>query len=338
VSGPDPAVAQVRRAVRAVLDGFEPGDLLLVGCSGGADSLALAAALAFEGPKAAVRAGAVVVDHQLQAGSSERALSTADVLRRLGLDPVEVATVVVGTDGGPEASARTARYAALDGAAERTGAAAVLLAHTRDDQAETVLLGLARGSGTRSLAGMAATSASGRYRRPLLDLDRAVTRQACAALGLDPWQDPHNADPRFARARVRHEVLPVLERELGPGVAVALARSAALARADADALDAIASAAAAEVLGPDGELDVVALAALAPAVRSRVLRQAALAAGCPATDLAAGHVAALDELVVGWHGQLAVDLPGGVAARRACDRLSFAPAASRRSSRGGRPS
>ncbi|MFI5101322.1 MAG: ATP-binding protein, partial [Actinomycetes bacterium] len=229
---------------------------------------------------------------------------------------------------------------------------AVLLAPTRDDQAETVLLGLARGSGNRSLAGMAATSASGRYRRPLLDLDRAVTRQACAALGLQPWDDPHNLDPRYARARVRHEVLPVLERALGPGVAAALARSAALARADADALDAIAADAAERVCGPDGDLDARALAELAPAVRTRVLRRAALAAGCPATDLAAVHVAALDALVVRWHGQAAVELPGGVAAGRACDRLSFAPGAepargsrgtqgtkgTRPRSRGGRPS
>jgi tRNA(Ile)-lysidine synthase len=325
--------------VRVVLAAFEPGDLLLVGCSGGADSLALAAAVAFEAPKAAVRAGAVVVDHGLQDGSAQRARATAEVLRGLGLDPVEVATVTVGRDGGPEAAARAARYGALDAAAERTGAVAVLLAHTRDDQAETVLLGLARGSGTRSLAGMAPSSASGRYRRPLLELDRAMTRQACAALGLDPWQDPHNLDPRFARARVRHEVLPVLERTLGPGVAAALARSATLARADADALDAIAAAAAAQVRGPDGALDAAALAALAPAVRSRVLREAALAAGCPATDLSAGHIRAMDQLVVGWHGQLAVDLPGGVAASRACDRLSFASAGPpvRRRYRGGRP-
>ncbi len=325
MSGPDPAVARIRLAVREVVAGCEPGDLLLVACSGGADSLALAAAVAFEAPKAAVRAGAVVVDHQLQGGSAERSLATATVLRRLGLEPVEVATVSVGGDGGPEGAARTARYAALDAAAERTGAAGVLLAHTRDDQAETVLLGLARGSGTRSLAGMAPVSAAGRYLRPLLDVGRAQTRRACAALGLEPWDDPHNADSRFARSRVRHEVLPVLERALGPGVADALARTATLARADADALDAIANDAATGLLGPDGDLDATELGRLAPAVRGRVLRLAAAAAGCPPTDLSAVHVRALDALVTRWHGQGAVDLPGGVAASRACDRLSFAP-------------
>jgi tRNA(Ile)-lysidine synthase len=323
VSGPDPAVATVRRAVRAVLADREPGDLVLVACSGGADSLALADAAVFEARAAAVRVGAVVVDHGLQEGSADQAATTAATLRVLGLDPVEVATVTVDGGGGPEAAARTARYRALDDAADRLRAAAVLLGHTRDDQAETVLLALARGSGTRSLAGMAPVSASGRYLRPLLAVDRVTTVAACAAAGLRPWLDPHNADPRYARVRVRAGVLPVLERELGPGVAAALARSAALSRADADALDAIAGQAAAAVTDADGELEVAALAQLLPAVRTRVLRSAALAAGCPATDLSAAHVLAVEALVVAWHGQRGVDLPGGVVARRACDRLSI---------------
>jgi tRNA(Ile)-lysidine synthase len=214
---------------------------------------------------------------------------------------------------------------ALDAAATRTGAAVVLHGHTRDDQAETVLLGLARGSGTRSLAGMPA--ASGRYRRPLLDLDRRTTLQACAAQRLRPWQDPHNADPAYARARVRHEVLPALEKALGPGVAAALARTAALARADADALDALAAAAVLAATADQGGLDTAVLTGLSAAVRGRVLHRAALAAGCPGSDLSAGHVRALDALVTDWHGQGPIDLPGGVAAGRACDRLWFAPRA-----------
>jgi tRNA(Ile)-lysidine synthase len=328
VSGPDPAVAQVRLAVRAVLSAIEPGELVLVACSGGADSMALAAAVAFEAPRLAVRSGAVVVDHGLQDGSAEVADATARALRGMGLDPVEVATVEVTPGGGPEAAARSARYQALDAAADRLGATAVLLGHTRDDQAETVLLALARGSGTRSLAGMPATSRDGRYLRPLLELNRATTRRACEAEALEPWDDPHNADPRFVRVRVRREVLPVLERELGPGVTAALARSAALARADADALDELAVTASREATGPTGDLDATVLAAMLPALRSRVLRAAAIAAGCPAGDLTAGHVRAVEALVVDWHGQAGVDLPGGVAARRACDRLSLAvPAA-----------
>jgi tRNA(Ile)-lysidine synthase len=328
VTGPAPSVAAVRVAVRAALADLvdragrpagAPPPLVLVACSGGADSLALAAATAFEAPRAAVRAGAVVVDHGLQDGSAARARSVAGTLRGLGLDPVEVVAVQVGREGGPEAAARTARYAALDAAADRTGATAVLLGHTLDDQAETVLLGLARGSGARSLAGM--SPRSGRHLRPLLGLRRATTRAACAAAGLEPWDDPHNADPAFARSRVRGRALPVLEDELGPGVAEALARTADLLRADADALDAWAADAAATVVGPDGSLDAVALAALPAAVRTRLLRSAALAAGSPAGDLAAVHVAALDALVTAWHGQGPVDLPGRVGARRACDRL-----------------
>ena len=321
MTGPDPAVAQVRLAVRRSLADLEPGSVVLVACSGGADSLALAAATVFEGRAAALSVGAVTVDHALQDGSAERAARLADVLRSRGLDPVEVVAVCVGTEGGPEAAARSARYAALDAVAVRTQAAAVLLGHTRDDQAETVLLGLARGSGARSLAGMAA--AFRHYRRPLLDVDRATTRQAALAEGFEPWDDPHNADPGFARARVRTDVLPALERGLGPGIAAALARTAALLRADADALDGWAERARAEAAGAEGDLDIAVLAALPAAVRRRVLRAAAVSAGAPAGSLAAVHVDALEALVTTWHGQGPVDLPGGVGGRRVYDRLSF---------------
>ncbi|UNS98223.1 tRNA lysidine(34) synthetase TilS [Streptomyces tubbatahanensis] len=214
--------------------------LVLVACSGGADSMALASALAFEAPRLGVRAGGVTVDHGLQAGSAERAEDVAARLTDLGLAPVEsVAVRIARTSTGPEAAAREARYAALDEVAERHGAAAVLLGHTRDDQAETVLLGLARGSGTRSLSGMAAVSGpQGRYRRPFLGVDRQTTRKACMVQSLPVWDDPHNADPAYTRSRVRHEALPALEKALGKGVIEALARTAQLSRDDADALDA----------------------------------------------------------------------------------------------------
>jgi tRNA(Ile)-lysidine synthase len=318
--GPSPAVAAVRLAVRRVLADLEAGDLVLVAASGGADSLALAAAAAFEVPRLGLRAGAVTVDHGLQPGSGESALQVAATLTGLGLDPVEVRTVQVGSGGGPEAAARSARYTALDAAADEHGAAAVLLAHTRDDQAETVLLGLARGSGGRSLAGMAARS--GRYRRPLLGLDRATVRSA--ADGLPVWDDPHNEDPSFARVRVRRAALPALEEALGPGIAAALARTAALLRADTDALDEWAERAASDVTGRDGSLDVAALEQLPVAVRSRVVRRTVLAAGAPAGDLRADHVEAVDALVTGWHGQGPLQLPGGVTARRECGRLHIA--------------
>ena len=316
----------MRHAVRTALSDLTDGELVLVGCSGGADSLALAAACAFEAPRAGLRAGAVTVDHGLQPGSADRAAALAGRLTKLGLAPVEVAVVTVGSAGGPEAAARAARYAALNAAADRLDAVAVLLGHTRDDQAETVLLGLARGSGPRSLAGMAPVSADGRYRRPLLGVDRATTAAACAAEGLPVWDDPHNSDPAFARVRVRRDVLPALTRALGPGVPEALARTADLFREDAAALDewaARAAASAAEAVGPDGGLAVDRLAELPTAVRRRVLRSAAIAAGCPPGELFAVHVEAVDALVVDWHGQLGIDLPGGITARRHYGRLCF---------------
>ncbi|MBO8192363.1 tRNA lysidine(34) synthetase TilS [Streptomyces oryzae] len=224
----------------APLPAEPPPPLVLVACSGGADSMALASALAFEAPRLGLRAGGVTVDHGLQPGSAERAQDVADRLTDLGLAPVESVAIQVGrTNTGPEAAAREARYAALDAIAERHGAAAVLLGHTRDDQAETVLLGLARGSGTRSLSGMAAVSGpGGRYRRPFLAIDRQTTRKACMVQSLPVWDDPHNTDPAYTRSRVRHEALPALEKALGKGVIEALARTAQLSRDDADALDA----------------------------------------------------------------------------------------------------
>ena len=324
--GPHPAVADVRRAVREALAGVTGDRLVLAACSGGADSLALAAALGFVAPRAGLRAGLLTVDHQLQQGSAERAEQVAALASSLGLAPAEVLTVDVGTAGGPEAAARDARYAALGAAADRLGAETVLLGHTRDDQAETVLLGLARGSGPRSLSGMAPVS--GRYRRPFLGLSRATTVAACAALGLDPWHDPHNDDVRYTRVRVRKTVMPLLEAELGPGVAEALARTARLARDDADALDSLAGSAYQDCALSDitgsVTLAVPKLEGLPGALRRRVLRRAAIAAGAPSGALSAAHVEAVDRLVTRWHGQKAVDLPGGLSAVRRYGTLILA--------------
>jgi len=320
MAGPPAAVAAVRRAVRATLADLPPGSLVLVACSGGADSLALAAAAAFCAPRSGRRAGLVTVDHALQAGSAGRAEAVADWARAAGLDPVVVATVDARGPGGPEAAARRARYAALAEAARSSGAVAVLLGHTRDDQAETVLLGLARGSGARSLAGMA--SVRGIYRRPLLDLPRRTTEAACAAAGLAPWTDPHNADPAFARVRVR-AALAVLEDALGPALPAALARTARLLRADADLLDDLAGPALAAARAGGAGLGCATLAGLPLALRSRVLREAATEAGAAAGALAASHVDALDALVVGWRGQGPVALPGGLRAERVAGRLKF---------------
>jgi len=319
MAGPHPAVAQVRSAVRPGLTASDQP--VLVACSGGADSLALAAAVAFEAPRVGVAAGAVTVDHGLQPGSAARAEATAGLLRNLGLAPVAVVRVEVGTDGGPEAAARSARYAALRTAAARHGAR-IALGHTLDDQAETVLLGLGRGSGPRSVAGMVAENPP--FWRPLLGLRRTATRAACAALELPVWDDPWNDDPAYTRVRLRTEALPLLEEVLGGGVAPALARTAALLREDLDLLDALAAAELDRLAGASG-LPADDVATLPTALRRRVLRGWLRAAGVP--DLQAVHLTAVDGLLTGWRGQGRVDLPGGAGVVRTSGRLVLLPPA-----------
>ncbi len=320
---PHPAVAAVRAAVRGTLADLDPDALVLAACSGGADSLALAEGLAFVAGSERRPAGAVVVDHGLQPGSAEVARHTAATLLGLGLDLVEVvpADVRPGPEG-LEAAARDARYAALDAVADRLGAGVVLLGHTRDDQAEQVLLGLVRGSGARSLAGM--PEARGRYRRPLLGLAREQTRAACEAEGLTWWDDPMNADPAFARVRARRAVAD-LDRDLGPGVAAALARTARQLRADADLLDALAAEATTGI--GEGPWHAAALAALPEAVRTRTWRRLLVVAGAPAGQVSSRHVQACDRLVTSWRGQGPVHAPGGLRVRRTGGLVSIGPAA-----------
>lgn len=297
-SGP---VAQLRAAVLAFAGAHLDGDgRWCVGLSGGADSLALTAVAAAVRPTTAL-----IVDHGLQAESAAVAERARAQALDLGCVDAQVLPVVVGTTGGPEAAARTARYAALGAA--RDGAP-VLLAHTLDDQAETVLLGLGRGSGARSLAGMRAHDEP--WCRPLLGVRRRTTVAACAALGLAAWQDPHNTDPRFTRVRLRTEVLPLLEEVLGGGVAEALARTAAALREDTEALD----AAAAEVDTSGGDLPVEGLHGLPAAVRRRVIRSWLLTGG--ACDLTDAQIRAVDALVTAWRGQGGVAVPSGLVRQR----------------------
>ena len=311
-----PAVAAVRLGVRRALAAVEPRQTVVVACSGGADSLALLAATVFEGRKAGWRVVGATIDHGLQEGSAERAAAVVEQMAGLGVDETYGVRVHVEPGGlGPEAAARRARYAVLEEVGERLDAAAVLLGHTRDDQAETVLLGLTRGSGGRSLAGM--RRSFDRFVRPLLDVARDDTVTACQVQDIAFWDDPHNADPAYTRSRVRHAVLPVLEEELGPGVAATLARTADQLRADMDHLDDLADAAYEALRAAGGALPVDGLAATAGPVRRRVLRLAALAAGAPSSELFHEHVLALDALVTDWHGQRWVDLPGPVRGRRA---------------------
>ncbi|SEI14730.1 tRNA(Ile)-lysidine synthase [Leifsonia sp. CL147] len=287
-----------------------PGALVLVGLSGGADSLALAAATAFEAPRSGYRAGAVIVDHALQSGSDAVAKRAAEQAAGLGLDPVLVERVQVDVHGGPEAAARAARHAAFDRALAQTGAERILLAHTLDDQAETVLLGLARGSGPSSLQGMLPDT--GRLLRPFLGLRREQTRAFCTDSRLDPWEDPHNDDLSYTRVRARSVVLPILERELGPGVAEALARTAGQLREDAEALDGLALEWAQELVSQteDGAvaLDVRGLAADPAALRQRIIRLVVSAEF--GVSLTRTHTLAVAALITDWHGQGPVDLPG----------------------------
>ena len=315
-----PAVAAVRLGVRRALADVEPGETVVVACSGGADSLALLAATVFEARKAGWRVIGATVDHGLQEGSAPHADRVVAQMAQLGADETVAVRVTVDPGGrGIEAAAREARYAVLSEVASRLGSLVVLLGHTLDDQAETVLLGLVRGSGGRSIAGM--RHAFDEFRRPLLEVTRAQTEAACSAEGIEAWEDPHNLDPRFTRARVRHRVLPVLEQELGPGVAAALARTADSLQADLAALDQAADECLATVSTGDG-LMVTELALRPAAVRTRVLRLAALAAGSPASELFRVHVLAMDDLLSGADNR-SVDLPGHLRCRRRGDFLVF---------------
>jgi tRNA(Ile)-lysidine synthase len=315
-----PSVAAVRLPVRAALGRLDPGDVVAVACSGGADSLALASAAVFEGHKLGLRIVGVTVDHGLQAGSAEQAERVVAQLASLGVDETLTARVQVDTASGmgPEAAAREARYAVLEEVATHVEARTVLLGHTLDDQAETVLLGLTRGSGGRSLQGM--RPGFGVFARPLLAVRRDDTVTACQVEGLEAWEDPHNSDPGYTRVRVRRRVLPVLEDELGPGIARALARTADQLRDDMALLDDLGAQALADARC-DGGLDVVRLAGMPAAIRHRVLRTAALDAGSPPSELTREHVLAVDALVTDWRGQRWIDLPGPLRAVRRDGRL-----------------
>ena len=324
-------------AVRACLTSFidEAGapPALVVGLSGGADSLALALTTIDVAARAGIPVITVTVDHGLREGSDEEARRVADLAASLGARAV-VETVMVGGQGGPEGAARDARRAALRAVGAREGAP-ILLGHTMDDQAETVLLRLARGSGPSSLRAIAPISRDGdgvTWLRPLLKLRRTDTEEACAQAGLAPVHDPTNdidgpwraADGSpLRRSALRHGAIPALASALGVDPVPALARTAALCAEDDDALSdrARALTAAARVAddtdpadrGMSVALAVAPLRGAPRAVRTRALREAAQAAGIRA--LSSAHIDAVDDLVVAWRGQGPIDLPGGLASR-----------------------
>ncbi|CAB5103843.1 MAG: tRNA lysidine(34) synthetase TilS [Actinobacteria bacterium] len=309
---------EIRSAVRSALEKLEAGDTVIVAVSGGADSLALAYALSLEAPKFAIRLHAVTIDHQLQSASGIQALEVVSQMKTLGIETT-IEKVSVEITEGLEASARKARYEALDSVGIKLNAAAIFLGHTRDDQAESVLLGLARGSGTRSLSGMA--EINGKYFRPLLSITREQTVSMCQESGLIPWSDPHNVDLNFARVRVRLQAMPILEETIGPGISEALARTAELVRHDADALDAWAEREIGQIDLSDLSCDY--LADLPRAIRSRIIRAAIYAAGAPSGSISADHVGSIEALVTAWSGQGAAHLPGGVKVERFSGRLSL---------------
>ena len=328
--------------------------LVLVACSGGRDSMALAAVSHIVCTSMGVRCGAVIVDHGLQAGSEQVASEAADRCRALGLGPVIVRNATVQARGeGLEAAARQARYDELCAAAHESGAIAVLLAHTMDDQAETVLIGLLRSRGVDALAGMPQvfTRSGVTFARPLLTLTRAETTGICEDLGVEYWDDPTNGDAVDGelpndyplRSRVRHDLLPAIERFAGFNVARHFAESARLARMDKEyldqrsdevmgeavaAVDWPASSAAVSTDAPRAcvagdtndsshgiglMISVRRIAREPEAIRLRVIAHALSQAGVNAS---AAQIAAIDRLVVDWHGQGGVSLPRGYSANR----------------------
>jgi len=311
------ATMVIRHAVRPWI---ERSDFrLLVGVSGGADSMALAVATLLEAKSAGIEVIAIIVDHQLQEGSADVAHNASETLKALGFETVEVVKVDVVLSDGMESSARRARFQAFDEAIAKYQPDYFLLAHTKNDQAESVLLGLARGSGTRSLSGIA--QVNGKFIRPLLEVGREITELACQENGITSWEDPHNSDLQYARVRVRREVLPLLESTLGPGIVSALARSASILREDADALDLLAGELFAGV--DPAKLDLSALESLPKALRIRLLRLSIYAMGAPEGSLSADHLAPVEALITNWHGQGEISLPGGVKVERISGRLSL---------------
>lgn len=357
MAGPHRALADTRNAVESAFRdaGVDAGSRVLLAVSGGSDSMALAQAALFVASRAGVLAASMTVDHGWRPDSLKEARATRDRLAGLGADPALVVTLDCDARrgaGGPEAASRAARYAALARAARTLGGepagsrppATVLLGHTADDQAETVLLGLARGSGARSIAGMpAASTVPGapdvRALRPFLGLRRSLLREALASEGVGWVEDPTNGPDSpvraadgtpLRRAAVRHHSLPALEEDLGPGVVEALARTAALLRADTEALDSIACEHATRL---GSELDVDGLRSLPQAVRTRILRSAAIAAGARPGELTSWHIIRLDGLVASRRSGACLHLPG-VGVELSAGRVIFDSAGARRRKEG----
>jgi tRNA(Ile)-lysidine synthase len=305
------SVAQgtVRHELRQLLtEHTKPGQKLLVAVSGGADSMALAAALEFEAKKLKLQISAAVIDHSLQKNSSKIAKQTADALVNLGYQQVVIESVQVAKVGGPEAAAREARYSALEKIRKQTKSDFVLLGHTQSDQAETVLLGLVRGSGAKSLSGM--SPRTGTLLRPLLGIERSTTEQFCKDSGIRFWIDPQNSDTRFVRVMIRKKVLPFLEKHLGVGISKNLVKTGDQLREDEIYLSQVSNKAFRKISKSSGStLSFAAgdLAKLSPAILNRVIK---IALDSFEKESSRVHVLAVADLVLSWHGQKPLSLPG----------------------------
>ena len=318
------AVANCRRAVRSALDlaPLKDGDLVLVAVSGGPDSLALAAATAFEAPRKGLRAKVIVIDHALQPGSDKVADAALVASNALGLDGEVRAVKVIKSGRGLEAEARDARYVELEKAREEFGAALVLLGHTLDDQAETVLLGLTRGSGLKSISGMTVWDSSRKLLRPLLGISRSEVLKSLSDQQIEFWNDPHNQDDRFTRVRIR-KLMGLLDEQLGPGLAVALSKTASIASLAEDYLETQAREleARAKTTSSDSSIHYsVSALDCHPALLRQTLRRIALQLG--AESLSMTQVETLAELVSNWHGQKSVPL-SGITVERVNNELVF---------------
>ena len=311
-------LSKARLAVRQSLQKLEPGDRIVVAVSGGADSLLLAHCINLESEELALQIHVVIINHQLQVDASDIALKTADVVRSLGMTEITIIPVEVVKKDGLEADARRARYEALQGYANELGVTAIFLGHNQDDLAESVLLGLTQGSGTKSLAGMAGVD--GLYVRPFLGLSREEIENACEEASIKYWSDPHNDDDRFTRVKIRKKILPLMESEIGPGIKEALARSARIFRDDSEALDILTDEIYSTISDPTS-IDVSLLEKLPSALRKRVIARALASLG--ATRVTFEQIGWVDALISHWHGQSAVALPAGITARRESGRLAL---------------
>jgi len=314
---------EMQNAVQNLLKDFDAGDLVLVGCSGGADSLALAWTTLVVGKRLELKTGAVIVDHQLIPESNSVALNAKKQCEELGIQEVIIKKVNVEQNHeGLEAAARIARYEAFENVLHETNAQAILLAHTQDDQAETVLMRLTRGSGAKSLSGMA--QVSGKYLRPFLHLRKKIVHDSLDLIGLKAWQDPANTDHQFLRVKVRHELMPKIVEVLGESAISSLDKTSQLLRVDNQALEELAQQFfdSQKDVKTNG-LEISELEKLPEAIRTRVLRIFAIASGVHPGPFSFEHIEAIDALVKNWHGQGNVDLPGFIQATRVDGSLRF---------------